>query len=173
MSDFTTTRMREREPEPTGAYERFLEKQSKRLERTTQGQIVIRKDDMPVERSRQGILRWYLNSQEDPGDATAASAIQEWDVFIHEIHRHSGMHRHQGGLVIYVVKGRGYTIVEGERKDWKAGDLLLLPVVPGGVAHQHFNEDPDAHAEWIAFIYRPMHDAIGSYIEQISEAPEQ
>jgi uncharacterized RmlC-like cupin family protein len=171
VSDAITERFRERDPEPPGAYDRFIERQQARLKRAHSGQIVMRRDQVAAENSRQGILRWYLNSQEDPEDPTAASAIQNWDVFVHDIRRHSGMHRHQGGLVIYVIRGRGYTLVEGERVDWKAGDLLLLPVIPGGVAHQHFNEEPGTPAEWVAFVYRPMHDAIGSYIEQMSEAP--
>jgi gentisate 1,2-dioxygenase len=74
-------------------------------------------------------------------------------------------------LVLYVVKGRGHTLMNGERVDWKAGDLLLIPVEPGGVEHQHFNEDPDEPAEWIGFIFRPMQDAIGSLVEQVEEAP--
>lgn len=172
MTGFVAERVREREPEPESIYDRFLAKQQTRLARALGGQVVMKRAELPIERGRQGLLRWYLNSQEDPDDATAVSALQEWDVFTHEIHTHSGSHRHQGGLVIYVVRGSGSTVVEGERIHWKAGDLLLLPVVPGGVAHQHFNDEDSEPAEWVAFIYRPMHDAIGSYVEQISVAPD-
>jgi uncharacterized RmlC-like cupin family protein len=169
--DTTRNRLRERDPEGLDTYDLFLEKQQRRLHRAEHGRIVMRRDELPQEQSRQGMLRFYLNSQEDPTDATAKSAIQGWDVFVHEIHTHSGSHRHQGGLVIYVLKGHGYTVVDGERVDWKAGDLLLLPVKPGGVEHQHFNLSSEP-AEWVAFIYRPMHDAIGSYVEQVTESPD-
>lgn len=172
MAEGIRERFREAEPEAAATYDRFLEKQQERLRRATTGKIVMKREEIQVDRSRQGLLWWYLNSKEDAGDPTAESALQDWDVFVHEIHTHSGMHRHQGGLVIYVIKGTGYTVVEGERIDWKPGDLLLLPVVPGGVAHQHFSEDPDEAAEWVAFIHRPMHDAIGSYVEQVEEAPD-
>src|SRR5439155_811034 len=78
--------------------------------------------------------------------------LVDWNVFVQDIRVHSGKHRHQGGLVIYIMEGEGYSVVDGERHDWEAGDLLLLPVKKGGVEHQHFNKD-DAHpAKWIAFI---------------------
>ena len=171
MSDNTTERVREREPEPATVYDRFLETQQVRLHRANTGNIVMRKDEMHLEQGRQGLLRYFLNSQEDPEDETYVSAVQGWDVFTHDIKNQSGMHRHQGGLVIYVVSGTGHSLVEGVEVPWKTGDLLLLPVVPGGVAHQHFNDDDSLESvQWIAFIYRPMHDAVGSFVEQVSEA---
>lgn len=171
MTEGFADRFRERDPESSDTYDRFLAKQQARLKRAASGNIVIKRDAMLLETSRQGFLRWYLNSQEDPDDVTSASAAQDWDVFVHEVRTQSGMHRHQGGLVIYVISGVGYTIVENRRLDWKAGDLLLLPVMPGGVAHQHFNLDSKP-SEWIAFIYRPMHNAVGSYVEQVTAAPD-
>lgn len=171
MTATFVNRFRDRDPESADTYDRFLAKQQARLKRATTGLIVIKPDTLPLEQGRQGYLRFYLNSQEDDDDVTAASAARDWDVFVHEVRSNSGMHRHQGGLVIYVVSGVGYTLIEDERVDWKAGDLLLLPVVPGGVAHQHFNLD-DKPSEWIAFIYRPMHNAVGSYVEQVKEAPD-
>ena len=74
MTDLTTERLREREPEPTTVYDRFLEKQQIQLKRALRGNIVQRKDDMHIEQGRQGLLRFYLNSQEDPDDPTAQSA---------------------------------------------------------------------------------------------------
>lgn len=169
MTDVRMRRVGPEDREPD-TYDRFLAKQKRRIERARNGEIVLRRDERRLEESRQGFLRWYLNSNADDDDETARSALQDWDVFVHEIRKHSGMHRHQGGLVIYVIAGEGYTLVDGERIDWKAGDLLLLPVKPGGVAHQHFNLGRGV-AEWVALIYRPMHNAVGSYIEQMQEAP--
>ena len=173
MSDFTDERLREREPEPQTVYDRWLEKDSIRLRRALSGDIVMHRDEMAIQQSRHGILRFFLNTKEDPGDPTAGSAVQDWEVFTHDIKNQSGMHRHQGGLVIYVVSGKGHTVVEDERIDWRAGDLLLLPVVPGGVAHQHFNdEEGDEPVQWVAFIFAPMRDAVGSFTEQLTEAPD-
>ena len=152
-------------------YDRTIQKQQAQLRRALTGDIVMRRDHMSQQATRQGLLRNFLSMFEEPSDRTARSAIQGWSVFTHDIKKHSGMHRHQGGLVIYVVSGRGHTIVEGERVDWEAGDVILLPIIPGGVAHQHFNDEDDdgTPVQWVAFVYRPMNDAIGSYMEQITE----
>ena len=93
-------------------------------------------------------------------------------MFVQDIRVHSGKHRHQGGLVIYIIQGEGYSIVDGERHDWEAGDLLLLPVKPGGVEHQHFNKD-DAHpAKWIAFISAALFEFGASEMVQLENHPE-
>jgi gentisate 1,2-dioxygenase len=168
--DESKFRFREREREGLVGYEAQVAELRARVTRANNGEIVMRAKDLPFEKSRQGVLRYYLNSLADESSTPLLSAIQDWDVFVHRIAVHSGAHRHQGGLVIYVISGAGYTLVEGERVDWGAGDLLLLPVEPGGVVHQHFNAG-DEPADWIAFIYRPMHNAIGSYIEQVEDAP--
>lgn len=149
------------------AYELFLQVHEARYRRAMEGDVVIDGDSIPVEKASQGTLKWYLNSQ-DFGEPDARSAVQDWDVFSHyEIEVHTGKHTHQGGLVIYVLDGEGYTIVEDRRVDWEAGDLLLLPITPGGVEHQHFNKTKDRPARWIAFIHRPMQDALGSLVVQI------
>ena len=92
--------------------------------------------------------------------------------FLHEIHTHSGRHRHQGGLVIYVVEGQGYTTVNDKRVDWKEGDLILLPVMPGGVEHQHFNTDPTRPSRWLAMVPYDLTEILGHPLEQKEEAPE-
>ena len=61
-------------------------------------------------------------------------------------------HRHTTEAVIYIVKGRGYSIVnyEGEeeqRIDWQEGTLFSPPV---WAWHQHFNADPNEPARYLA-----------------------
>jgi len=62
--------------------------------------------------------------------------------------------------------------VDGERHEWAAGDLLLLPLKPGGVTHQHFNKHADRPAKWIAFIHYQIREWAASQIEQIEEHPD-
>lgn len=132
------------------------------------GKILIRGGDRPWEQTRQGRIRYYLSRE-----ALQDTAFKDWSVFVHEIRSQSGRHRHQGGLVIYVIEGKGYTVINDRRVDWEAGDLLLLPIRPGGVEHQHFNADPERPAKWIAFIYKPFFDELGSMgIEHREDAPE-
>ena len=79
-------------------------------------------------------------------------------------------HAHSEEL-IYVLEGKGYSVVDGERHDWEAGDLLLLPIKPGGVEHQHFNTDPDTPCRWLAFIHWPTLDHLASPAEQLEDSP--
>ena len=141
-------------------YERVLELHKGQIRRGYEGKIVVRGNERPVEKSRQGWLRYYLY-----GELFPETALQEWGVFLHEIHAHTGKHSHQGGLAIFVLDGDGYTVLEGQKLAWKKGDLLLLPIKPGGVEHQHFNNDANKPARWLAFIYWPYNEAMAHYLE--------
>ena len=39
----------------------------------------------------------------------------------------SGKHGHQGGLVIYVIDGTGYSVINGERVDWEKAISSCYP----------------------------------------------
>lgn len=45
-------------------------------------------------------------------------------------------HRHSSSAINYYFRGNGYSFVEGERLDWKAGDLMLS--APGWAVHCHY-----------------------------------
>jgi hypothetical protein len=166
MAEFERTRERERPPIQDNPYERTLKYRREQAERNAHGPIVIKKSERQVFMARQGRLRFFL----DPGYYTDVPLLH-WRVFTHEIRTKSGRHRHQGGLVIYVIIGKGYSVVDGERVDWQAGDLLLLPIKPGGVEHQHFNIDPGSDCRWIAFSYMPFFDHVASEFTQTEVSP--
>ena len=161
------TRPRQREPAGPDGYERLVKQQEELRERAFRGDTVIRGDDRPWELSRQGRLKWFISRAADTN-----SALASWLVFSLEIRTHSGKHRHQGGLVIYVLEGEGYTEVDDERIEWEAGDLLLLPIKPGGVEHKHYSKRPGQPCRWMAFIYLPYQDEIGFYLEQKENSPD-
>ncbi|HXP05912.1 MAG TPA: cupin domain-containing protein, partial [Stellaceae bacterium] len=150
MAEVERTRQRERERPEQNSYEVTIQQDKARAERQMTGRIVVRMADCQQELSRQGRLRFYLDR------TVTDTPLQSWTVFTHEVRTVSGKHRHQGGLVIYVIDGKGYSVVDGERIDWEKGDLLLLPLRPNGVEHQHFNTDPNKYALWMAFIHSPM-----------------
>jgi gentisate 1,2-dioxygenase len=52
-------------------------------------------------------------------------------------------HRHPGEAVLYIVKGRGYSIIEGRRFEWQTGDAVIVNQYAW---HQHFNLEPDQPA---------------------------
>ena len=142
MAEYQRTRVREREPDTGNVYEQSMRFQLAIRERSLTGKIVIKGSERPFQQGRQALLRYY-NSREVYTD----TALKDCSVFVNDIRRHSGKHRHQGGLAIFVLEGEGYTVVDGERIDWEAGDLILLPIKPGGCEHQHFNRHADRPAK--------------------------
>jgi len=162
------TRTREREPEVAdgAGYWMGQRRSLKRIERGLKGKLVIHSDDRSWELGPMG--RMYRFIYEGLFDDTA---LHDWWVFMQDIRKHSGSHKHPGGLIIYVLEGAGHTVVDGVRHDWKAGDLLLLPIKPGGVEHQHFNKEPDRPARWVAFIYLPFWDGLASKSELKEDSP--
>jgi hypothetical protein len=167
MAEVERTRERERPPLQDNNYERNMRERKEFIERNATGPVVIHREDREMFQARQGKLLYYLcpnNHKETP--------LQHWRVFIQEIRTHSGKHRHAGGLLIYVLEGKGYTIIDGERHDWEKGDLVLLPMKVDGVEHQHFNLDPDKPSLWIAIINMPIHEYLASDLEQIENSPD-
>jgi gentisate 1,2-dioxygenase len=162
-------RVREREPEAGGTkYDQTLRERAQWVERAMVGQVVIRGAEREYEPNRQGHIKRYLNSK-----FFHDTALTEWIVFIHDVKRQSGKHRHQGGLVIFVLEGEGSSDVEGLRVDWRPGDLLLLPIKADGVTHQHFNRDPHKGARWMAFIYEPFSRYLMDQIVQVEDMPDE
>ncbi|MBI2952832.1 MAG: cupin domain-containing protein [Chloroflexi bacterium] len=156
-----------REPGASGSYyEVHVKARRDFIERQNTGKLLVKADEHEFEIARQGKTKTYLY----PG-LFPENALQEWSVFIQDIVTHSGKHRHQGSLVIFVLEGRGYTIVDGVRMDWKKGDLILLPVKPGGIEHQHFNLQIGQPCKWMAFIYFPTYNQVASFTEQIELSP--
>lgn len=160
MTEMERTRVRERERPEMGSYEERLLMDREFAERQMKGQIVVKREEREQVLCRQGLIRNYL------GHKNTKTALQEWIVFTHEVRTHSGKHRHQGGLVIYVIEGKGYSVVDGERIEWQKGDLILLPLRPNGVEHQHFNLQPGTPALWMAFIHQPTREYLAAEITQ-------
>ena len=153
---------RSREPEPKFSnYEYQMNRYAELLRKSREGRKVVKWRDVPWETAKQGLLKYYCTG------ATKDVAAIGWAVFQQRITKHSGKHIHQGGLVIYVIDGKGYTVIDGERFDWKKGDLIVLPFKPGGVEHQHFNENPDKPAHWVAFRFYPWMDYTAGSITQV------
>ena len=147
-------------------YPRLMRDLEKMNQRAETGQIVVRAKETPWMQNRNAKVRYYFMPYKTD------TALQTMQAFEHVIHRHSGKHRHQGGLVIFIIEGEGYSIVDGERHDWEAGDLLLLPFKPGGVEHQHFNKEEGQPAKWIAFISAQLFEWGASDMVQVKELPE-
>jgi len=66
-------------------------------------------------------------------------------------------HRHNSFALYHIMKGKGYSVVEGERIDWEAGDILCIPVMAW---HSNCNLDPKEPALFLATINRPLMEAL-------------
>ncbi len=159
-------RTKEREPSET-LYDQAYRNMEEAARKREEGRVIIRGRDIPFQQGRQALLKNLLHEKD-----WDKVAVPDWAIFVNRILVQSGKHTHQGGLVIYVLDGMGHTVVDGVRYDWERGDLIVLPVKPGGVEHQHFNEDPNVSCEWIAFVFRGMLKSIGFRIEQKEEHPD-
>lgn len=83
----------------------------------------------------------------------------------------SQKHGHQNPALMYVLNGIGYDVHDGERVDWKAGDMLI---VPPGTVHQHFNASDDKPARVLVVKSKPMYNFANlNYQEFVEKAPEE
>lgn len=76
-------------------------------------------------------------------------------------------HRHTYETIIYVLKGAGYSIVDGVRVDWEAGDAVL---VPRWQWHQHFNKSDTEYAEYLGAENCPMLQNLGLSLREEAAA---
>lgn len=77
-------------------------------------------------------------------------------------------HRHTVEAVIYWLEGNGYSIIDGRRYDWWAGDFLCIPMFAW---HRHVNltETP---ARYAASTTGPLSMAIGQALYEDERFPE-
>lgn len=67
---------------------------------------------------------------------------------------HGQKHAHMNGALFYILDGEGYDIHDGERYDWKAGDICI---VEPGCVHQHFNSDSKNPAKCLVMKSKPIY----------------
>lgn len=70
----------------------------------------------------------------------------------------SNKHRHTYETMLFVLEGKGYTVIEGRRVDWEKGDALYIPV---WAWHQHFNLDDNEPATYLACENAPLLQNLG------------
>jgi len=107
---------------------------------------VVRRSELPLEKNRQGLMRWYLHP------SITDTVIHSLIIFEQEIPpgSRSGRIKFQGGQVLYVKEGKGHTLVDGVRHAWQAGDVINLPLKRDGIVVQHVNGDRERPAKLIA-----------------------
>lgn len=97
-------------------------------------------------------------------------------VFVQEIPSglRTGKQKTQGGMVLYVLEGSGYTMLDEDKHEWSQGDVLNIPQRDRGVILQHFNSSSEKVARVLS-VQPNLVDCIGvdrgAGFEQIEDAP--
>ena len=73
-------------------------------------------------------------------------------------------HRHVSSAINYYFKGSGYSVVEGQRYEWKAGDLMVS--APGWAVHNHASYDEPVYE--LTVQDQPLHIMMESLLWQES-----
>jgi hypothetical protein len=107
---------------------------------------VVRLSELPLESNQHGLMRWYLHP------AITDTILSTLAIYRQEIPpgSRSGRLKFQGGQVMFIVAGRGHTTLDGVKHAWEAGDVLNLPTRRDGIIVQHFNDDPEQPAAFLA-----------------------
>lgn len=107
--------------------------------------IIVRGKDRQQENSAMGLLRWYMHP------SMLTNALQTMNFYEQELPpgSRSGRLQFQGGQVMFILEGRGHTLVDGVKHPWEAGDVLNLPLRRDGIVVQHVNGDPERAAKFV------------------------
>ena len=149
----------------------LLQMRDEQRERIRNAVQVVRGDDLPQEVNSQGLMRWYLHPNIKD---TILSTLMFFEQEIPPASR-SGRLKFGGGQVMYILEGKGYTLIDGVKHPWEAGDVLNLPLRKEGIIVQHVNESEDQSVKFVAaepnFFACTTVDR-GTGFEQMEEAPE-
>ncbi|HEX9268333.1 MAG TPA: cupin domain-containing protein [Candidatus Limnocylindria bacterium] len=117
---------------------------------------------------------WILmGGSESPSDETngfRARAAAMTNIFEETPGSSSHKHAHTEAM-LYVLEGNGYSMIDGERYDWEAGDAVHVP--PRMTVHEHFN-DSDARTRTlrIEFGIRYFYESLWSGYEKVQDRLE-
>lgn len=107
---------------------------------------IVRGEELPWEVNDQGKMRWYMHPAKND------TVIRSLVVYMQEIEPGgcSGKQASPGGIAHYMLEGKGYVVVNGNRHSWGKGDCVGLPVLSRPVEYQFFNTDKKRAARYIA-----------------------
>jgi hypothetical protein len=130
----------------TNLWDALIALRDTQREQRRDGIQVVKGSQLPVENNPLGLIQWYLHP-----------AITDTVLSTHIFYRQelppgsrSGRLRSQGGQVMFILEGRGRTLIDGVAHPWEGGDVLNLPLKRDGIVVQHMNDDPEKPARFLA-----------------------
>ncbi len=159
------------EGRPVNLFGALLKQRDEDRERMKDATLVVRGKGTTLENNLMGLYRWYLHpSMRDAGTKATLVWVQEIPPG-----SRSGKQKTQGGQLHIVLEGRGYTMIDGVRHDWKQYDAIFLPLLPDGTVHQHFNTDPEKRAKLLCAepnLFDPLGVDKGCSFEILEDSPD-
>ena len=137
-------------------FEALLKRRDEERERMKNPVVVVKGRELPWSESKYGKMRWYMHPE------LKDRALQTLAVYHQELPPagKSAKLKQQGEVIIYMLEGEGYSIVDGVRFDWRPGDCINLPSMLEGVVHQHFNKSSSEPAVMMVAIPN-LFDSLG------------
>lgn len=160
-----------KKPRVLNLYNELIRMRDERRAKEKKATFLVKGDDLSWEINPQGKMKWYLHPAIDD------TVIQTLIVYLQEIPPGSftGKQKCQGGTVIYVIEGKGHTIIDGVSHSWETDDIVQLPIRPDGIVFQHFNDEPHRPAQLVCAepnLVPVLGVDRGSGFEQLAPAPE-
>ncbi len=155
----------------TNFWDQLIKLRDLQRERRKSAIQVVKGSELPLENNAQGLMRWYLHP--DITDTILTTLM----FFVQEIPpgSRSGRLKFQGGQVMFILEGKGHTLIDGVKYAWEARDVVSLPLKRDGIVVEHVNDDAEKPARFIAA--EPNWFACtgvdrGSGFEQLSPSPD-
>jgi len=113
---------------------RRTQRLARQWEGTESARLITRFEDVRGMVTKRGARSLFMVDKSIGYHTAGLSAV------MHELApgKYQSRHRHGGEAWLYVISGTGYSVMDDERHDWEAGDLI---VVDHWAWHQHFNGD--------------------------------
>lgn len=124
------------------------------------GKVLVKGKDIKFEETRMGRVAYIV-------DPRIGFHVKQVATLMAEIPPggKSGAHRHLYEEIEYVLSGKGYSIIEDQRYEWKAGDAFSIPMFGW---HQHFNTGSEP-ASFLVHTSRPGMENLGHVLTQQGE----
>ena len=117
-------------------------------EKTRTSRKLVRAKDLVWQEDRMARSALLVSDQTDVALQTLHSFIAEMPAGAS-----TGKHRHTSEAMMHALSGRAYSIVDGERIDWEAGDTIIMPAM---CWHQHFNASETEPFRYLAATNYPL-----------------
>jgi quercetin dioxygenase-like cupin family protein len=161
-------------PHPTDGgtlYDRLIELRNHQRQLRKDALWLVRHRERPWENNPHGIMQWMMHPSLDN------IVMKTMMIYKQEIPpgSRSGKQRFQGNMVIYIMKGRGHTVLDGYEHPWAEGDVVQVPIKRDGVVFQHFNDDQASPCRFITcepnFVHCTSVDRCSGFV-QIEPSPD-